>query len=96
MVEDHAGFTISGGLAVVLNTTGAWSVGKHEGTGLDFAVGEWVAVELELNYHYVSASVNGKLLHNSTDQKAPSDWAIKVALDRYIYASIDNFKIEAI
>jgi hypothetical protein len=45
-------------------------------------VGEWCTVALEMGYDYVCASVDGKLLHNATDQKATSDWAIKVAMDR--------------
>jgi galactosylceramidase len=93
-MEDHAKLTLTAGETLALSTNGSWSLGLHTGTGSGVAVGKWILVELELGKDYTSASVDGKLLTKTT-KGASSGWNIKVALDRYVYASIDDFSIEA-
>jgi galactosylceramidase len=93
LLEDHAAITIAAGAALVLNTSSAWSFQDEKGTDLDFKIGTWNTVVMEIGAN-CSASFNGKVLASSS-HKPGDGWSVKVSLDRYIFAEIDNFSIES-
>ena len=92
LLEDHASIHLVAGSSLVLNTSGVWSFDKKSGTDLDFKVGQWNTVEMEIGR---SASFNGKVLATSDHDSAGHGTPIKLSMDRYIFAQVDNFSIEA-
>ena len=72
-----------------------WAIDKQKGSGLDFKQGEWGSFRFELGKGYVAGYLNGKAFGNSTGTSVKDGFSIKVGLDRYVFASIDNFAITA-
>jgi hypothetical protein len=110
-LEDHGNFTFKPecgwgpgddcNSGVTLNTNGKWVVfDKHGSKGLDFPVGQWRRVTLELGPGEAwaalavgNSSTNGEILANTTTFDRFGDFSLKLLLSRYIFADIDNFRI---
>merc|ERR1712139_503076 len=88
-LEDHAGFTLAAQgsnskdwVALVMNTSDG------------FAVNKWHSLELRLSSAWQVGTIDGKQIFNVSKGQAPgSGVSFKAQLDRYIFASIDNFEI---
>ena len=93
-LEDHGTLTVQAGTKMSIGADGSWSIDKQKGSGLDFKQGQWGTFRFDQGPGYVAGFLNGKMFGNSTT-KVGSGYNIKVSLDRYIFASIDNFAITA-
>jgi hypothetical protein len=92
-LEDHAKFSIAAGVTFEAGSDGSWSLNKKKGTGTGLKVGAWSTIRLDLGTKSTAAYVGGKLVANSTDV-AKGSFSIKASMDRYVFASIDNFAIK--
>jgi len=98
MAEDHVGFTfgVSNGVTATVATNGTWNVGKSSGKGISFDVNTWHTLSLEVHAKNATLSWDGKVLGVDTATSTSDGSFIKVLLDRYVFANMDNFVIEAI
>ncbi len=88
-LEDHGGFTFSAQgsnskdwVALTMNTSDG------------FAVDQWHSLELRLSSAWQVGAIDGKQVFNVSKGQSPaSGLSFKAQLDRYIFASIDNFQI---
>jgi len=102
-LDDDAAWTLTTGSASLkLDSAGTFDfkVDKDEKKGnAAFKKGAWSKIELYVardnapHVGYTAAVLDGKLLANSTTVVG-KDWYIAVELDRYIFASMDDFAIE--
>lgn len=105
-LEAHGAWTLSFGndgkgcnqpagfASLTLATNGTWAFGGGGSrlTGsVPFATDTWYSVSVRLTDAWQVASVDGKVLANAT--ASARGWRAKVQMDRYIYASMDNFRI---
>lgn len=101
-LDDDATWTVSaGGCSLGLNSsTGTFDLkvdSKHEQKGaVSFKKGAWYPIELHLGQSYTAAVVGGKTLANITGAQVPDGWYVAVELDRYIFASMDDFALESL
>jgi len=90
-LEDHGAvtFTVRGG------NNKAWIDLKMNSSD-GFAVNTWHALQLRLSNDWQAGAIDGKQIFNESKGAKLSDGlSFKVQLDRYIFASIDNFEISS-
>lgn len=104
MVEAAAAFTIatdggSNGFLLSLSTNGTFAFGRcpsHQQacvTGkLAFSPGKWHKLVVQTSSAWQAASVDGQSIANISSSDGHG-WNIKVSLDRYVFAGMNNFKI---
>ena len=91
-LEDHAKLTVAAGVTFMASSDGSWSLNKKTGTNSSLKVGAWTTIRVDQGEKSTAAYIGGKLIANTTDV-AKDGYSIKVSMDRYIFASIDNFAI---
>jgi hypothetical protein len=106
MVEADATFNISSwyqsgtvNYELSLSTNGTWAFGGSTGP-IDFAPNKWHKLAVQWGSRasdgssWQAAFVNGVILANTTSHNNLG-FNIRVTLDRYVFASMDNFAVTA-
>merc|ERR1711957_82418 len=96
-LEDHGSITfmtnVNTGGAINTNHAKQW-VDLKMNSSDGFATNKWHSLQLRLTNVWQAGAINGVQAFNVSRGKIPADGlSFKVKLDRYIFASIDNFEI---
>ena len=76
---------------LALSTNGTWAFGGAHGS-VAFSVGKWAKLAVQSGAGWTAALVDGTLVHNAT-ASVGTGWNVKVSLDRYVFAGMDNFAV---
>ena len=76
-------------------------VASTRGSGLNLTVGSWQRVQLSRAGRYLSASVGGQLLANTSLPPAPqgvsaANFSLRLMLSHYFVAAVDNLVVQSL
>jgi len=92
-LEEHGALTVGKKDAMVtLDSKGTWSFQGKNGN-LAFAPKQWHTVALNYGTSQQTVTVDGKVVCNVLSGSSKAKLPISLSLDRYIFASFDNFAV---
>ena len=90
--QSEAGITLDSAAGTF--TISRWGKGEKPLTGqARFNKGAWHTVAVSLTPETISASLDGVVLGNTTTNLEDAKFSVKMGLDKYVYAAVDNFEI---
>jgi galactosylceramidase len=96
LAEEDVALSLSldgaGGPTLTLSTNGTWTFGSSSGSGIHFEANVWHQVQLLAYADKSTAVLDGTVVGSASPTN--NGFRLKLALNRYIFANLDNFALQ--